>query len=79
MKISDIDKTIYKELADLISDKIKSEHDVYIGQFESEDILDDILKKIVPVIYNMAIDETIRIVRGLGDRMEEELDMRKIV
>ncbi|MKO33537.1 DUF2164 family protein [Escherichia coli] len=79
MKISDIDKAIYNELTEFISNKIKHEHNVYIGQFESEDILDGILKRIIPEIYNMAIDDAIKSVRDVGDRMEEELDMRKVV
>lgn len=79
MKISDIEKNIYKGLAEFISQKIRDEHDIYLGQFESEELLDEILKRVIPVIYNVAIDDAIKSVRNVGDRLEEELDMRKVV
>ncbi|MCW7092953.1 DUF2164 domain-containing protein [Escherichia coli] len=50
-----------------------------LGQFESEELLDEILKRVIPVIYNVAIDDAIKSVRNVGDRLEEELDMRKVV
>ncbi|WP_278252937.1 DUF2164 family protein, partial [Escherichia coli] len=49
------------------------------GQFESEELLDEILKRVIPVIYNVAIDDAIKSVRTVGDRLEEDLDMRKVV
>ncbi|MBE1177944.1 DUF2164 family protein, partial [Escherichia coli] len=55
MKISDIEKNIYKGLAEFISQKIRDEHDICLGQFESEELLDEILKRVIPVIYNVAI------------------------
>ena len=67
MKISDIEKNIYKGLAEFISQKIRDEHDICLGQFESEELLD------------VAIDDAIKSVRNVGDRLEEELDMRKVV
>ena len=79
MKISDIEKNIYKGLAEFISQKIRDEHDIRHGQFESEELLDEILKRVIPVIYNVAIDDAIKSVRNVGDRLEEELDMRKVV
>ncbi|EBL5756226.1 DUF2164 domain-containing protein, partial [Salmonella enterica subsp. enterica serovar Newport] len=59
--------------------KIRDEHDICLGQFESEELLDEILKRVIPVIYNVAIDDAIKSVRNVGDRLEEELDMRKVV
>ena len=79
MKISDIEKNISKGLAEFISQKIRDEHDICLGQFESEELLDEILKRVIPVIYNVAIDDAIKSVRNVGDRLEEELDMRKVV
>ncbi|EML5640218.1 TPA: DUF2164 family protein [Escherichia coli] len=79
MKISDIEKNIYKGLAEFILQKIRDEHDICLGQFESEELLDEILKRVIPVIYNVAIDDAIKSVRNVGDRLEEELDMRKVV
>ena len=79
MKISDIEKNIYKGLAEFIPQKIRDEHDICLGQFESEELLDEILKRVIPVIYNVAIDDAIKSVRNVGDRLEEELDMRKVV
>ncbi|ENU3350429.1 hypothetical protein [Escherichia coli] len=42
-------------------------------------LLDEILKRVIPAIYNVAIDDAIKSVRNVGDRLEEELDMRKVV
>ncbi|MBM0902108.1 DUF2164 family protein, partial [Escherichia coli] len=70
---------IYKRLAEFISQKIRDENDICLGQFESEELLDEILKRVIPVIYNVAIDDAIKSVRNVGDRLEEELDMRKVV
>ncbi|WP_311396087.1 DUF2164 family protein, partial [Escherichia coli] len=39
---------------------MRDEHDICLGQFESEELLDEILKRVIPVIYNVAIDDAIK-------------------
>ena len=68
MKISDIEKNIYKGLAEFISQKIRDEHDICLGQFESEELLDEILKRVIPIIYNLTIDNAIKSERNIVDR-----------
>ncbi|MGK3325814.1 hypothetical protein ACSLO2_27540, partial [Escherichia coli] len=46
--LSDKEKNIYKGLAEFISQKIRDEHDICLGQFESEELLDEILKRVIP-------------------------------
>ncbi|MDO1762447.1 DUF2164 family protein, partial [Escherichia coli] len=38
--------------------------------FESEALLDEILTSVIPVIYNVAIDDAIKSVRNVGASLE---------
>lgn len=79
MKISDIEKEDYTKLTEVICNHMQSEHEFHLGQFEAEFLLDDILKFLIPVVYNRAIDDAARVVKSVSEKMEEELDMRKIL
>ena len=75
----DLKKEIYNELAESITSHMMTEHDLHLGQFESEALLDELLKKLMPSVYNMAIDDAILSLRGATEKIEEELDLRKII
>jgi len=75
----ELNKEIYNELAASITSHMLIEHDLHLGQFESEALLDELLKRLIPSIYNMAIEDAILSLRGATEKIEEELDLRKIV
>lgn len=76
----ELNKEIYYELTESITSHMMTEHDLHLGQFESEALLDELLKKLIPSVYNMAISEAaILSLRGATEKIEEELDLRKII
>lgn len=79
MKKPKIDKENYKKLTITICDHMKTEHDFHIGQFEAESLLDEMLKIIIPSIYNQAMNDATAVLKSVTERMEEELDIRKII
>lgn len=79
MSMPELNKDIYNELSELITSHMMTEHELHLGQFESEALLDELLKKLMPSIYNMAIDDAIQSLRGAAEKIEEELDLRKIL
>ncbi|MGU3413390.1 DUF2164 family protein [Enterobacteriaceae bacterium C34A] len=79
MGMPELSKDIYLELSELITSHMMTEHELHLGQFESEALLDELLKKLMPSIYNMAIDDAIQSLRGSAEKIEEELDLRKIL
>lgn len=79
MSMPELNKEIYHELSELITSHMMTEHELYLGQFESEALLDELLKKLMPSIYNMAIEDAIQSLRGTAEKIEEELDLRKIL
>ncbi|MEW5559494.1 DUF2164 family protein [Enterobacter asburiae] len=79
MSMPELNKDIYNELSELITSHMMTEHELHLGQFESEALLDGLLKKLMPSIYNMAIEDAILSLRGAAEKIEEELDLRKIL
>lgn len=79
MKELKIDKSDYAKIVELIINHMESKHDVILGQFDAEFLLDDILNVIGPLIYNQGIDDVMKSVRNIGERLEEEIDARKIL
>lgn len=79
ISMPDLKKEIYNELAESITSHMMTEHDLHLGQFESEALLDELLKKLMPSVYNMAIDDAILSLRGAAEKIEEELYLRKII
>lgn len=79
MDLPELNKDIYNQLSELITTHLQSEHELHLGQFESEALLDELLKKLIPSIYNIAIEDAILSLRGAAEKIEEELDLRKIL
>lgn len=79
MSMPELNKDTYHELSELITSHMMAEHELHLGQFESEALLDELLKKIMPSIYNMAIEDAILSLRISVEKIEEELDLRKIL
>jgi len=75
----ELNKETYHELSELITTHMLDEHELHLGQFESEALLDALLKKLIPSIYNMAIDDAMISLREVNEKIEEELDLRKIL
>lgn len=75
----EINKELYNELSDFITAHMRTEHELDLGQFETEELLDELLKKLTPAIYNMAIEDAILSLRDASDKFEEALDLRKII
>lgn len=79
MKKPEIDKENYKQLTEIICNHMETEHGFHIGQFEAESLLDEMLTIITPGIYNQAMNDAIAVLKSVTERMEEELDIRKII
>lgn len=79
MSLPELNKDAYNDLTELITNHMMSEHELHLGQFESEALLDELLKNIIPSIYNMAIDDAMLSFRGVSEKIEEELDLKKII
>lgn len=79
MKTDVLDKELYKTITNSICEYMEDKHDFHLGQFEAEFFLDEILKIITPAIYNQGIDDAILSLRSVHERLEEELDMRRII
>ncbi|CAK9887189.1 MAG: hypothetical protein XXXJIFNMEKO3_LKCDNKCA_00137 (plasmid) [Candidatus Erwinia impunctatus] len=44
----ELSKDIYNELTQTITAHMMTEHDLHLGQFESEALLDELLRKLIP-------------------------------
>ncbi|HCM7312070.1 TPA: DUF2164 family protein [Klebsiella pneumoniae] len=79
MRADFLDKELYKTITNSICEYMEDKHDLHLGQFEAEFFLDELLKIITPAIYNKGIEDSILSLRSFNERLEEELDMRRII
>ncbi|POT56115.1 DUF2164 domain-containing protein [Citrobacter amalonaticus] len=53
--------------------------DLELEQFDAEFFIDFIIEKLGPAFYNAGIEEAIRTHLAWGERIQEEMDLKKIL
>lgn len=69
----------YQQLSAFIIKWFDDNHELTLGQFESDIFLDELVKKIAPVLYNQGLDDAISVAQSNMLTLEELLDLEKIV
>ncbi|MBV8044849.1 DUF2164 domain-containing protein [Pluralibacter sp.] len=67
-----------QRLARRLSDYCDEHFDLTLEQFDAEFFVDFIAKAFGPAFYNAGIDEAIRTHMAYSDRIQEEMDLKKI-
>lgn len=79
MKRAEIERELYTSLTAMIIEYMENKHQLHLGQFESEFFLDELLSLLAPALYNEGINEAIKSLHSFSERLEEELDLRKVI
>lgn len=69
----------YQQLSTFIIKWFDDNHELTLGQFESDIFLDELVKKLAPVLYNQGLDDAITVAQHNLLTLEELLDLEKIV
>jgi len=69
----------YQKLSEFIIDWFDDNHELTLGQFESAFFLDELIKRVAPVLYNQGLDDAIKVAQQNMLTLEELLDLEKIV
>jgi len=69
----------YKQLSAFIIKWFDDNHELTLGQFESDIFLDELIKKMAPILYNQGLDDAINVAQQNMLTLEELLDLEKIV
>ncbi|EMH4163233.1 DUF2164 family protein [Pluralibacter gergoviae] len=76
------DITLTQEQRELLRRRLETyceaNFDIELGQFDAEFFIDFIIAQLGPVFFNAGIDEAIRTHLAYSDRIQEEMDLRKI-
>lgn len=79
MKKFELPAEDYRKLSDFITDWLDEKHDLQVGQFEAEFLLDELVKRLAPVLYNKGLDDALAVAQSNMLTLEELLDLEKIV
>lgn len=67
---------------DLIRDKLaaycRDNLDIELGQFDAEFLCDFVVKELGPLFFNAGIEEAIHTQAAWSERIQEEMDLKKI-
>lgn len=69
----------YQKLNEFIINWLDDNHELMLGQFESALFLDELIKKMAPVLYNQGLDDAIKVTQHNILTLEELLDLEKVV
>ena len=69
----------YQQLSTFIIKWFDDNHELTLGQFESDIFLDELVKKLAPILYNQGLDDAITVAQHNLLTLEELLDLEKIV
>lgn len=69
----------YQQLSEFIIRWFDENHELALGQFESEMFLDELVKKLAPILYNQGLDDAITVAQNNMLTLEELLDLEKVV
>ncbi|VEB98029.1 Uncharacterized conserved protein [Cedecea lapagei] len=79
MKKLELPAEDYRKLSDFITDWLDEKHDLQVGQFEAEFLLDELVKRLAPVLYNKGLDDALAVAQSNMLTLEELLDLEKVV
>ena len=66
-------------LRDALRDYCRDHFELELEQFDAEFFIDFISEKLGPVYYNAGIEEAIRTHLAWSERIQEEMDLKKIL
>lgn len=69
----------YQKLSEFIINWLDDNHELTLGQFEAAFFLDELIKRVAPVLYNQGLDDAISVAQHNMLTLEELLDLKKIV
>lgn len=69
----------YQQLSAFIIKWFDDNHELSLGQFEADIFLDEMVKKMAPILYNQGLDDAIKVTQHNLLTLEELLDLEKIV
>lgn len=69
----------YQKLSEFIIDWFDDNHELTLGQFESAFFLDELIKRMAPVLYNQGLDDAIKVTQHDMLTLEELLDLEKVI
>lgn len=67
----------YQAVVGDIIDYMEDKHDLQLGQFEAEFLLDEIVKKIAPLYYNQGLSRAMDVIQNNVLTLEELIDLEK--
>lgn len=67
----------YQDVVNLLSDYLSDNHDLELGQFESEFLLDALLVRLSPLLYNLGLDAAMGVIEQNVLTLEELIDLQK--
>lgn len=67
----------YQDVVHLLSDYLSDNHDLELGQFESEFLLDALLVRLSPLLYNLGLDAAMGVIEQNVLTLEELIDLQK--
>lgn len=68
-----------KAITDQLKQYFLTNFDLHLGQFEVEFLLDFIEKICGPALYNNGIDEAIKTYAIYSERVQEEMELKRII
>lgn len=68
-----------EKLRNQLTDYCTKQFDLKLEQFDAEFFIDFIIDKLGPAFYNAGIDEAIRTHLAWSERIQEEMDLKKLL
>lgn len=68
----------YQQLSAFIVKWLDDNHELSLGQFEADFFLDELVKKMAPILYNQGLEDAIKVAQHNALTLEELLDLEKI-
>ncbi|CAM6310563.1 MULTISPECIES: DUF2164 domain-containing protein [Citrobacter] len=68
-----------ERLRDELERYCRDQFDLHLEQFDAEFFIDFIIDKLGPAFYNAGIEEAIRTHLAWNERIQEEMDLKKIL
>ncbi|BDH45205.1 hypothetical protein TUM12370_12490 [Salmonella enterica subsp. enterica serovar Choleraesuis] len=78
MSVPKLERSDYQSVAEFLSDYLAEQHELELGQFEVEFLLDALIGKLAPLLYNRGLDDALEVVQQNALTLEELLDLKKV-
>lgn len=79
MKPVKLDADDYQAIAQFLGNYLSDNHELDLGQFEIEFLLDALLARLAPLLYNRGLDTALEVMQQNALTLEELIDLKKIV